>query len=81
MNRGKAYKLAALAAAHKTRAIILLKNGDHEGARKEEVAFLDRIEYIPGRLRQEIGPFLDASVQIKLNTVGMERNSRQGLVK
>ncbi len=69
MKRGKAYKLAAVAATHKVRAIVLLRNGDHEGARKEDIAYLDRIENIPGKLRQEIGPFLDASVQAKLNAL------------
>lgn len=66
MKLGRAYKLAALAAAHKAMARILFENGDHEGARKEEIAYLDRIESIPSRLRQEIMPFLDASLALKL---------------
>ncbi|UOB04031.1 hypothetical protein [[Acidovorax] ebreus] len=46
MKLGKAYKLAALAAAHKTRAIVLLERGDHDSAKKEEIAYLNRIEEI-----------------------------------
>ena len=65
MKLGKAYKLAALAAAHKTRAIALLESGDHDSAKKEEIAYLNRIEEIPSTFRQEVSPFIDACLQRK----------------
>jgi len=65
MKLGKAYKLAAQAAAHKARAIELLENGDHDSAKKEEIAYLNRIEDIPSTFRQEVSLFLDACLQRK----------------
>jgi hypothetical protein len=66
MKLGRAYKLAAFAASHKAKAKIMLGNGDHEGAKKEEIAYLQRVDEIPTAHRQQVSPFLDASVQIKL---------------
>lgn len=65
MKLGKAYKLAALAAAHKACAIKLFEGGDHDNAKKEEIAYLNRIEEIPSTFRHEVSPFIDACLQRK----------------
>jgi hypothetical protein len=75
MKLGRAYKLAALAAGHKAKAIILLEKGDHEGAKKEEIEYLDCVENIPSKLRPEVMWFLDASLQAKLTK---ERSNAAG---
>ncbi|HXL82714.1 MAG TPA: hypothetical protein VN989_01150 [Casimicrobiaceae bacterium] len=78
MKLGRAYKLAALAARHKAKAIVLLEKGDHEGARKEEIEYLDCVENIPSKHRLEVGPFLDASLQAKLTSMAKERSNGSG---
>jgi len=46
---GKAYKLAAMAASHKAKAVCLLEKSDHEAAKKQEIAYLDCVENIPSQ--------------------------------
>ncbi len=67
MKIGRAYKLAAFAASHKAKAISLLEIGDHDGAKKEEIAYLVQVESIPSKFRHEIARFLDALLQVKLS--------------
>lgn len=69
MKLGRAYKLAALAAAHKANAKTLLENGDHEGAKNEEIAYLKRVDDIPAAHRQRVAQFLDMSIQIKIAAI------------
>jgi hypothetical protein len=66
MKLGKAYKLAAIASSHKAKARRLLKTGDHEGAKRAEIAYLECVENIPSRFRQQMIPFLDACLEVKL---------------
>lgn len=65
MKLGRAYKLAALAAAHKARATACLDRGDSEGARREAVAYLATLDDIPGHFRQQVSPFLHAAILLK----------------
>lgn len=74
MKLGKAYKLAAMAASHKVKALRLLEKSDHDGAKKEEVAYLDCVENIPSRARQQMMQFADACLKVKL-TVAAEIKS------
>lgn len=66
MRAGRAYKLAAVAASHKANAILLLEDGNHAEATKEEIAFIDCIEDIPSWLRQKVMPFVDDCVAAKI---------------
>jgi hypothetical protein len=66
MKLGKAYKLAAVAASHKARAMRRLDQQDHEGAKVAEVAYLGCVESIPSKFRQQMMPFVDACLQVKL---------------
>jgi acyl carrier protein len=72
MKIGRAYKLAALAADHKVRAMVFLENGDHTGAKREEIAYLDRLNDIPSGFRHELAPFLDACLQAKFGAIDQE---------
>lgn len=67
MRLGKAYKQAALAAAHKVRAKLLLEAGDPTGAKHEELAYLRHLENIRSAERQRVAPFLDAVIKTKLD--------------
>lgn len=73
MKPGKAYKLAAEAAGHKVKATTLLSEGDHEGAKREEIAYLDRVEDIPSKFRHEAMRFLEAAIQVKRDAAGKQR--------
>ncbi len=69
MRLGRAYKMGASAAGHKARALALFDAGDHTGATKEEIAFINCIEDIPSRLRQKIMPFVDACIEARLAVI------------
>lgn len=73
MKLGKAYKLASLAAGHKVKALACLNAGDHEGARREEVHYIDRVEDIPSHFRQRLSSYLDDVVALKLRAVGSDQ--------
>lgn len=66
MKRGKAYKFAATAAAHRVKAMRYLEAGDHENAKKEEVAYLDCVESISSPFRQQMMQFVDQCLQVKV---------------
>ena len=68
MKPGKAYKLAALASAHRAKAIQLLEMGDGAGAKREDVIYLDCLGQIPSMLRQQIGSFFEDCLQLKLDS-------------
>jgi len=70
MKLGRAYKLASLAAAHKAKALNCLSTGDHDGARLEEVHYLERVEDIPSHFRQQLASYLDEVIAVKLSVVG-----------
>ena len=67
MKPGKAYKLAALASAHRAKAIQLLEIGDGAGAKREDIAYLDCLGQIPSLLRNQIASFFEDCLQIKLD--------------
>ncbi|WP_298353648.1 hypothetical protein [Rhodoblastus sp.] len=66
MKPGKAYKLAALASAHRAKAIQLLDMGDGAGAKREDVAYLDCLGQIPSMLRHQMASFFEDCLRIKL---------------
>ncbi len=69
MKPGKAYKLAALASAHRAKAIQLLEMGDGVGAKREDIAYLDCLGQIPSMLRHRIGSFFEDCLRIKLDLI------------
>jgi hypothetical protein len=69
MKLGKAYKLAAAAAAHRVKAHILLAKGDVEGERKENLEYLKRLDDIPPWHRQKVMNFFNDAVQLKLDFI------------
>jgi hypothetical protein len=69
MKLGKAYKIAAMAAAHRAKAHNLLAKGDVEGPRKENLEYLKGLDDIPFQYRQTVTNFFNDAVQLKLDFI------------
>ena len=69
MKLGKAYKIAASAAAHRVQAIVSLGKGDTESERKENLNYLAKLDDIPYWHRQKVMQFFNSAVQAKLDFI------------